>query len=425
MKSAWVFFYNYIVIPIFYIGVRFLGLFNTKIRKGIKGRRRIFEELILNAAELDKTKRLIWFHSSSYGEFEQAKPIIEELKKNSDMLILITFFSPSGYENSKKYRYADLISYIPLDTKSDAERFIKIASPNLALMMRYDIWPNHIWALRRAEIPCFIVDATMKEKSARKFPLVKNFHKNLYKNFTKILAVSANDIEGFKNFGCEDEQLKAVGDTRFDRVYQRSVIAKEKKLIKEEILKGKKILVTGSTWEQDEDVILPAFKKLASIDEDVVLIIAPHEPTILHLENIESEFLGIMETIRFSFLNNYNNERVIIVDSIGILLTLYIYADVAFVGGGFKQNIHNVLEAAVYGSPVLFGPKIDNSQEAQELLKRGGGIMINNKLQAYRQLRTLFSNEELRKSKGKVSHQYVQENLGATSRILQEINKII
>ena len=425
MKNIWPFLYNYLIIPVFYIGVRFLGLFNAKVRRGIRGRKRVFEEVILNAAEIDKTKKLIWFHSSSYGEFEQAKPIIKELKKNNNLNILVTFFSPSGYENSKKYPYADLISYIPLDTKLNAERFIKIANPSLAVMMRYDIWPNHIWALRKADIPCFIVDATMKEKSARKFPLIKNFHKNLYKNFTKILTVSENDSDGFKNFGCTDGQLKAVGDTRFDRVYQRSVIAKEKKLIRDEILEGKKILVAGSTWEQDEDVVLSVFKKLSSVDDNVLLIIAPHEPTILHLENIESEFLGVMETIRFSFLNNYNNERVIIVDSIGILLTLYIYADIAFVGGGFKQNIHNVLEAAVYGSPVLFGPKIDNSQEAQELLKRGGGIMTNNKLQAYRQLRTLFSNKELRESKGKVSHQYVQENLGATGKILQEINKTI
>jgi 3-deoxy-D-manno-octulosonic-acid transferase len=425
MKNTWTLFYNYLIIPLLYISLRFLGLFNSKVRKGINGRRRIFEELILNAAELNKSKKLLWFHSSSYGEFEQAKPIIKELKKNNDLNVLVTFFSPSGYENSKKYPYADLISYIPFDTKSNAERFIKIANPNLAIMMRYDIWPNHIWALRKANIPCFIVDATMKEKSARNLPLVKNFHKLLYQNFTKILTVSNNDAKRFKNFGCSDEQLKAVGDTRFDRVYQRSSNAKERRLIRDDILKGKKILVAGSTWEQDEDVILPAFKKLAMVDKNVLLIIAPHEPTILNLENIESEFIRVMDTIRFSFLNNYNNERVIIVDSIGILLTLYIYADIAFVGGGFKQNIHNVLEAAVYGTPVLFGPKIDNSQEAQELLKRGGGIMINNKTAAYRHMRTLFSNEELRKAKGKISHQYVQENQGATEKILQEINKII
>lgn len=432
MKNIWAFIYNYFIIPVLYITVRFLGLFNAKIRRGIRGRKRILEELILNAARLDKTKKLVWFHSSSYGEFEQAKPIIKELKKNNDLNILVTFFSPSGYENSKKYPYADLISYIPLDTKLNAERFIKIANPNLAVMMRYDVWPNHILALKKANIPCFIVDATMKEKSARKLPIVKSFHNNLYKNFTRILTVSGNDVEGFKNFGCTANQLKAVGDTRFDRVYQRSVNAKEKELIKDNILKDKIILVAGSTWEQDEDIIIPVFKKLASVDKNVLLIIAPHEPTLLHLENIENEFLGSpafrknsLETIRFSYLNNYNNERVIIVDSIGILLTLYIYADLAFVGGGFRQNIHNVLEAAVYGTPVLFGPKIDNSQEAKELLKRGGGIMVNNKMQAYRQLRTLILDEKSRKSKGETSHQYVQENLGATDKILREINKII
>ncbi len=425
MKNFWTLFYNYVIIPVFYTGIQLAGLFNAKIKKGIKGRKRIFENLIVNSGELDKTKRLIWFHSSSYGEFEQAKPIIKELKKNKGLNILVTFFSPSGYENSKKYPYADLVSYIPLDTKSNAERFIKIVNPDLAVMMRYDIWPNHIWALNKANIPCFIVDATMKERSARKFLFIKNFHKNLYKNFSKILTVSQKDVEGFKNFGCNDEQLKAVGDTRFDRVYQRSITAKEKKLIRDEVLKNKKVFVAGSTWEADEEVILPAFKKLAKADSNVILIIAPHEPTILHLENIENEFIGELETIRFSFLNNYNNERVIIVDSIGILLTLYIYADTAFVGGGFKQSVHNVLEAAVYGVPVLFGPKIDNSQEAQELLRRGGGILIKNKMQAYRQLRTLYKNDELRKSKGKISFEYVQENLGASEKILEEINRII
>ena len=353
MKNTWILFYTYLIIPLLYVSLRILGLFNSKVRRGIKGRRRIFEELILNAGELDKSKKLLWFHSSSYGEFEQAKPIIKELKKNNELNILVTFFSPSGYENSKKYPYADLISYIPLDTASNAERFIKIANPNLAIMMRYDIWPNHIWALRRANIPCFIVDATMKEKTARNFPLIKSFHKHLYQNFTKILTVSNNDAKRFKTFGCSDEQVKAVGDTRFDRVYQRSANANERKLIRDEVLKGKKVLVAGSTWEQDEDIILPVFKKLASVDKNVLLIIAPHEPTILNLENIESGFIRVMDTIRFSFLNNYNNERVIIVDSIGILLTLYIYADIAFVGGGFKQNIHNVLEAAVYGTPIV------------------------------------------------------------------------
>ena len=187
MKTFWTIFYNIVIIPVFYVGIQFGGLINSKIRKGINGRRRIFEDLILNAAELDKSKKLIWFHSSSLGEFEQAKPIIQELKERKDINILVTFFSPSGYENSKKYPYADLVSYIPFDSARKAQDFIRIISPDLAVMMRYDIWPNHIWALNKAEIPCILVDATMKENSARKLPIIRNFHKHLYRNIARIL----------------------------------------------------------------------------------------------------------------------------------------------------------------------------------------------------------------------------------------------
>ncbi|MFO7447578.1 MAG: glycosyltransferase N-terminal domain-containing protein [Ignavibacteriaceae bacterium] len=425
MKKIWFLFYNIIVIPGLYIFIHLGSLFIVKVKKGIRGRKRIFEELILNAAALDKSKKLIWFHSSSLGEFEQAKPIIEKLKDNPRINILVTFFSPSGYENSKKYPYADLVSYLPFDTKSNAERFINIVRPDLAVMMRYDIWPNHIWAMKKTGITSFVVDATMRGNSLRKFPLSKNFHKVLFKDINKFLTVSKDDEEGFFEFGCSKEQVKVVGDTRFDRVYQRSANAKDRNLIKQEILRDKKILVAGSTWELDENVILPAFIKTAKYDKSALLIIAPHEPTIVTLERIENELSRDLKTIRFSYLNNYNGERVIIVDSIGILLTLYTYADAAFIGGSFKQSIHNILEAAVYGVPVLFGPKINTSQEAQQLMKRGGGIMIRNKREAFRQFRMLFGNDDLRKSLGKISYDYVQENLGATDEILKEIYKVI
>jgi 3-deoxy-D-manno-octulosonic-acid transferase len=425
MKSLWFIFYNLIIIPSLYVGSRLVGIFNEKMRRGIIGRKRIFENLILDALSINKSKKLIWFHSSSLGEFEQAKPIIEELKKKQNLNILITFFSPSGYENSKKYPYADLVAYIPFDTSSNAERFIKLVRPDLAIMMRYDIWPNHIWAMKKAGITSYLVDATMESNSLRKLPLIKNFHKVLFKDITRILTVSEKDAQEFNDFGVNGDKIKAIGDTRFDRVYQRSLSARARNLIKDDLLKNKKVFVAGSTWEVDEEVILPAFIKLAQYDKDVILIIAPHEPTLVHLEKIENDFAKEINTIRFSFLNNYKNERVIIVDSIGILLTLYTYADAAFVGGSFKQNIHNILEAAVYGIPVLFGPKIEKSAEAFELMKRGGGIMIKNKKEAYRQLRTLFNNEKLRKEKGEISYKFVQENLGATERMLEEIYKVI
>jgi len=425
MKKFWFLFYNGFIIPPLYIAVRAAGLFNNKVKKGIKGRKRIFEELILNSSSTNKLNKLIWFHSSSLGEFEQAKPIIEELKKTKGINILVTFFSPSGYDNSRKYPFADMVSYLPFDTKSNADRFINIVKPDAAVIMRYDIWPNHIWSMKNFNIPTFLVDATMKANSKRKYPFVKNFHKYLFRNISSILTVSQADSDGFKEFGCTDNQVKAVGDTRFDRVYQRSLVARSHNLIREDLFKGKKILVAGSSWESDEEVILSAFSKLAEQDKDVILIIAPHEPTVIHLEKIENEFSGDLETIRFSFLNDYKNERVIIIDSIGILLTLYTYADVAYIGGGFKQNIHNVLEAAVYGIPVVFGPKYDNSQEAKELLELGGGIEIRNKKEAYRNFRALFNDEKLRKELGTISFNYVQKNLGATEKILQEIKKTL
>lgn len=421
IKTFWFLFYNILIVPSLYSILRFAGIFNSKIRKGIKGRKRVYEQLILDAAAIDKSKKLVWFHSASLGEFEQAKPIIERLKKEKNVNVLITFFSPSGYDNSKKYPHADLISYIPFDTKSNAERFIKIVNPTVAILMRYDIWPNTIKALNDNAVPVFLVDATMRSKSLRKYPFIKSFHKMLFSFFTKILTVSEDDANEFLDFGLSKEKVKAVGDTRFDRVYQRSLLAKERNLIKDEILINKKVFVAGSTWEQDEEIIFPAFQKLSKFDLAAIMIVAPHEPTILHIEKIENEFSGKIKTIRFSHLNNYSDERIIIVDSIGILLTLYTYADVAFVGGSFKQNVHNVLEAAVYGIPVMFGPKIENSQEARKLAELGGGIIVRNKRQAYKSLRTLFINEELRKQKGEVSISYVRKNLGATEKILKEI----
>ena len=425
MKTIWKIFYNILVLPVLYVALRIGGIFNSKIRKGILGRKRVYENLILKATSINKHKKLVWFHSASLGEFEQAKPIIEKLKQNKDINVLITFFSPSGYENSKKYPHAELISYIPFDTVANTDRFISITNPSLAIIMRYDIWPNMINSLNKNNIPIYLVDATMRNSSPRKYPILKSFHKNLFSQLTRILTVSDEDANEFKSFNLNEEKVQAVGDTRFDRVYQRSLQAKEKKLIQESIVENKKVFVAGSTWEQDEEVILPAFLKLSEVEPNSILIIAPHEPTILHLEKIENEFSGKLKTIRFSHLNTYKDERVIIVDSIGILLTLYTYADIAYIGGSFKQNIHNVLEAAVYGVPVMFGPKIDNSQEAQKLLELGGGILINNKKEAYRYLRKIFSDESLRNYLGDISYAFVRNNIGATERIIEEICKAL
>lgn len=425
MKFIYYIFYNYIIIPFLYSALRLAGLFNKKVRKGILGRKRVYEELILSATGIKKNKKLIWFHSSSLGEFEQAKPIIEKLKQEKNVNVLITFFSPSGYENSIKYPHADLISYIPFDTVTNAKKFISITNPSAVIIMRYDLWPNMVSELNKKNVPILLVDATLRSNTPRKLPVIKSFHKILFGSLTNILTVSESDAREFLSFGLDEKRVTAVGDTRFDRVYQRSLLAKGKRLIKDEYLINKKVLIAGSTWEQDEEVLFAPFLKLTRYNPNVIMIVAPHEPDLLHLEKIENEFAGKLKTIRFSHLNNYKDESVIIVDSIGILLTLYTYADVAFVGGSFKQNIHNVLEAAVYGNPVLYGPKIQNSQEAIKLAEIGGGIIINNKREAYRNLRKLFSDEQLRIEAGKISKLFVQSNTGATEKILDTVYKLI
>ena len=421
MKKIWQITYNIFFIPVLYVILIFISIFSKKIRSGISGRKRIFEELILNRLTLDLSKKTIWFHSSSLGEFEQAKPIIEKLKKETDVKIVVSFFSPSGYENSKKYPFADIITYLPFDSKWRARRFIELISPSMAVFMRYDIWPNHIWTLKEKNIPCLLVDATMKKNSLRKLPLIKSFHKYLFEDFIKILTVSEEDADGFKSFNCKKVKIKVVGDTRFDRVYSRSLFSKESKIISKEVLKGSKVLVAGSTWPQDEDVIIPSFLKLLKYDNSAVMIIAPHEPTLLHLEKLEHEFAGQASFIRLSNINNYTDQKIIIVDSIGVLSILYNYADVAFIGGSFKINVHNVLEAAVYGVPVLFGPKIENSQEANKLVEAGGGIIIQDKNSFYRSLRKLFSDEKLLIESGRKSYKFVNNNVGTTDRIIKEI----
>ena len=421
MKKFWQIIYNLFFIPSLYIALVIISLFKQKIRKGITGRKRIFEELILSKISLNQSKKIIWFHSSSLGEFEQAKPIIEKLRKETDTIIVVSFFSPSGYENSKKYPYADIITYLPFDSRWRAERFIEVISPDLAVFMRYDIWPNHIWTLKKKKIPCLLVDATMKKNSPRKLPIVRSFHKYLFEDFAKILTVSNEDVNGFMSFKCKHVQIKKVGDTRFDRVYNRSIVSKESKIINPDVLKGKKVLVAGSTWPQDEEILIPAFLKVLKFDEQSVMIIAPHEPTLLNLEKLEHEFSGVVSFIRLSHINNYENQRIIIVDSIGVLSILYNYADIAFVGGSFKMNVHNVLEAAVYGIPVLFGPKIENSQEAKKLAEIGGGILVKDKRELYRSLRKLLSDEIFRTECGEKSFDYVEKHKGATDRIISEI----
>ncbi|MGK9368879.1 3-deoxy-D-manno-octulosonic acid transferase [Melioribacter sp. Ez-97] len=424
MKRFWQIIYNIFFYPLSALLKVIAPVIGGKIRMSVQERERLFENLIIAMADIDRSKKTVWFHAASMGEFEQAKPIIEKLKQERDVIILATFFSPSGYRNSIKYPHADIISYIPFDRIKDIKRFLEITQPGLVIFMRYDIWPNTIWQLEKRGIPYLIADATMRSDSSRLLPVIRSFHKYVFDSAAKILTVSENDAINFLKFGLSPEKVTPVGDTRFDRVYIKSMTAREKKVIRDEALQNKKVLVLGSVWEADEEVIFPALIKLMKYIPELMIIVVPHEPDLVHIEKIENDFYNKFSTIRFSLMNNYNGERVIIVDSVGILLTLYSYADAAYVGGSFRQ-IHNVLEPAVYSIPVVYGPKIETSQEAVQMHKLGGGIIIKNQKEAYKTFRRLFADENLRRTAGKIAGEFVKNNTGATDKILKEIYKYI
>ncbi len=419
MKSFWYFFYNLIILPLLTLIFYLWGFFNSKIKDGIKGRKNLFDNLKNQIKKIDGTKTTVWFHSSSLGEFEQAKPIIEKLKHNLKANIVVSFFSPSGYNNSVNYPYADVITYIPLDTVKNSQKFIKLIQPDKMIFMQYDYWPNMIWELKKQKIPVYIIDAKMDKQSTRKLFFIKQFHISLFSNFTKILTISEDDRKSFMDFNMEKNKIITIGDTRFDRVYSKSKKAKEKNLLSHNITYNKKIIVLGSTWSEDEKIIIPPLKKILIEIPEILIIFAPHEPKEEKIRELEHRFHN--QTIRFSNISNYNNEKIILIDSVGILSTLYYYAHIAFVGGSFKQKIHNVLEPAVYGIPVLFGPKYRNSKEAMELIEEGCGIEIKNENNMYFTVKKLLNNETKRKHIGKISENYIKQNIGVTDKIITEI----
>lgn len=423
MQRLWEILYDWLALPLLWLLIRAMGLFNAKVRRGIRGRTGLMESLSRSLAHLPPGKR-IWFHSSSMGEFEQAKPIIAMLKARSpDVMVIVTFFSPSGYEHSRAYHLADVISYLPFDTRRSARQFLSLVKPDIAVMVRYDIWPNHIWELRRRGVPTLIANATMRRSTKRRLPFVRTFHRYVYDCIDEILTVSTSDVEAFSYFGLRHSLLLAIGDTRFDQVCKRSEDARKKNLIAPHVVKDKQVLVVGSSWPEDDEVVIPSLLELQS--DRFLTFITPHEPTIEHLEELEAQLEGRISFIRFSDLNDYTNERVVIVDSIGILLTLYRYAHIAYVGGSFRQGVHNVLEAAVYGIPVLFGPRHRNAHEPLQLLNKGGAFVVENSAELTRTLRNLLDDTLARTTAGRRAAEFVQENVGATARFLDHLTSYL
>jgi 3-deoxy-D-manno-octulosonic-acid transferase len=422
----WQFFYNSIVIPIEWIGFHLLGLINKKAARGIRGRKGLWKKLEADIAHLDSGKKRIWFHSSSMGEFEQAKPIIAELKRgHPEIHIIVSFFSPSGYEHSLSYKLADVITYLPFDSNRNAEKFVHMIMPAAAVIVRYDVWPNHVWALRRAGVPIFIANATLQSNTLRRMAFFKQFHAYLYNALDFILTVSDKDLKTFESFGAKHPLLETIGDTRYDQVWQRSAESKRRRVLDTKIIEGKKVLVIGSSWKEDEERLLPACFELVQNHPQFLVILVPHEPTLETLDRIENELNGHASHIRFSNLSQYNSEQIVIIDSVGILMPLYQYASVAYVGGSFHSGIHNVLEPAAYGIPIIFGPEHGNSQEAIELVKRGAAFVGRDSRELHQQIQFLLDDEVVRQRAGEQALNWVNSNIGATARCLSYLEKVL
>jgi 3-deoxy-D-manno-octulosonic-acid transferase len=416
----WKLFYNAIVIPILWIGFRVYVLLNTKARRSLNGRKNLFDKLEKNLSRLSYSEKRIWFHASSMGEFEQAKPIIAELKqKHPSVIVIASFFSSSGYEHSLAYKLADVITYIPFDSAIGARRFVDLISPVAAVFMRYDIWPNHLWELNKRGIPSYIASATLHRKKYREIPVIKNFLRNIYNSIDFILTVSSEDKNNFSALSLTHPIIESVGDTRYDQVWRRSGDSKLKQLLDPKIISGKKVIVAGSSWKEDEVHLLPAINQLIADGQKLLVILVPHEPTEENLDYLEKECNSKISNIRFSHLQNYSGESIIIVDSVGILMALYQYADIAFVGGGFGAGIHNVLEPAAYGIPVVFGPNHKKSQEAKILLDHGGAGCVYSGKDIYELFSSLLNNKDSSEKMGHNARELVRGKTGATQKFIK------
>lgn len=399
---------------IFYIRVG--SLFNAKAKLMIAGRKNIFEKIkskILNP----KSNNLIWFHCASLGEFEQGRPLMEKLKSQQpDVKILLTFFSPSGYEIRKNYSGADFIFYLPMDTPSNSKRFIEIVNPQKVFFVKYEFWFNYLTELKNKNIPTYLVSGIFRENH-HFFKSTGAWFRKQLSSFTHFFLQDQKSLELLNSIGYKNTTL--CGDTRFDRVFEVSKNAKQLDLVKL-FVENYKTIILGSSWLEDERMIskfqISNFK----------LIIAPHEIAEKHLSSIEAQFIPLLRgagvCLRYSLATekNISDAKILIIDNIGMLSSLYQYGTIAFIGGGFGKGIHNILEAATFGLPVIFGPNYHKFVEAKELIKLGGAFSIKD-ISEFEKTMLLLSDEQVLKTASQISRMYVQGRVGATDKILAKI----
>ncbi len=394
--------------------IKIFSIFNSKAKLWINGRKNVFEKL--KFFKKSNSNPIIWVHCASLGEFEQGRPFIEKIKKEKpEYRILLTFFSPSGFEIRKKYLVADYVSYLPQDSIKNSKKFIDIISPKMVFFVKYEYWYNYINQLNRKEIPFYIISAIFRKKQIFFKWYGSWFRKQLFK-ISFFYTQNDESLQLLKTIGITNA-IK-TGDTRFDRVAE--ICSKPFNIEQFAGFEKSKTIVIGSSWPDDEQLIQKSMSKFLQIN----LIIAPHdvdEERILFIENIFKD----RKCIRFSKLikSETQNFDVVIIDSIGLLSSLYQYGFLAYIGGGFNKGIHNILEASCYGIPIVFGPNYLKFQEAVSLINEGGAFSVNNEEDLSSLISRLISNPEDTARRSLISKSFTQQNIGATEKIYSHVFK--
>ena len=418
--------YN-LIIYLYQLGVIVTSLFSEKVRKMWRGERNAVSYL---RQHVDPQARYVWFHAASLGEFEQGRPLMEQLRReHPEYKILLTFFSPSGYEVRKNYEGADLICYLPLDTITNARSFLRTIRPVMAFFIKYEFWFNYLHILKHRGVPVYSVSSIFRPDQVF-FRWYGRQYGRVLKCFTHFYVQNDVSRELLAQIGINN--VSVVGDTRFDRVLQIKEAAKQLPVVDAFIGKSSqkepsslRTFVAGSSWQPDEEIFIPWFNE----HTDWKLIIAPHVIGEDHLQQIV-KLLEDRKVVRYSSLNQQDNPDaleqvghadVLIIDCFGLLSSIYRYADVSYVGGGFGVGIHNTLEAAVWDVPVIFGPNNERFMEAQGLKACGGGLEIQNADDFRRIMQQFIDAPASIAEKGRQSGDYVQQMTGATQKILSDV----
>ncbi|WP_276090713.1 glycosyltransferase N-terminal domain-containing protein [Pedobacter sp. JY14-1] len=400
--------YN-IAIQLYNLAVHLYAPFNKKAALFVQGRKGIFKRLEILA---DSEKRHIWFHFASLGEFEQGRPVLEALKSQyPEKPVIITFFSPSGYEIRKNYPLAEAVCYLPLDTASNAHRFVKAIHPEIAIFTKYEYWYHYFDTLHRKEIPIFIISGIFRPNQVY-FKWYGGFNRSILRRVQHFFLQNEESKQLLSGLGLHNTSIS--GDTRFDRVAGSLANPGSFENIRR-FCKDAPVLVAGSTWPADEELLVT----LAQRHPDWKFIIAPHETDISRVKALRRQFPD--STCYTEMKDKVPATQTLIIDTIGILSSVYQYGKIAYIGGGFGAGIHNTLEAAAFGLPVLFGPRYEKFQEAKDLIAAGAALSIKNA----EELEAAFSKLQSNESPGKNAARYVASHTGATAHILSYLSKKI